>query len=747
METTIEKNTNEIKKLTEVLNKRRKEESQRKKFKDDPSSLRQYLYNQTIGKIDIMRFLPPQLRTIFEIGKDLNEIFKAKKIKSSLITDSEIETESPLDEIVDRIQKRTKDPQVETKNGFTDLINHNTLIIDLLTKLLQSSENIEKDIQKLIDYMLFEKENRLENEREQSRLSRTTQSLLGPDGKPVSPTSPDTSESRGGFISDLVGSIFNLENAITSYFGLKTIKGGLRTRLGQSVMRRVPGIRRFASSPARTTPPTRRVPPPPPARTTPPTRTPKTPKLPSRFRGRAGGIFGAGLVGMSLYEMLTGDSTESYTTETGIESNPFAGGLDPNLITLAYGGEVLSNATGLSSRGADVTNILKNTMNANKTISGAKTAIQSSRMVNSAKTAMTAVKSLKAAQMIGGAGTLAAGGAGSLMSLAGGPAGLVLLGLQTAGQEYLARLTESNIGKSISLSGGVRRDGDTFFNATTGEPIASLMQTEGLKGQELADAQLQNAFLTSMSKLQTNTNDVIQNIINAKNSYENNKDDEGRIYLETVKDLLKYRVTLAAEVAGVAGVPSGSKEADYFLSLDAGSPPGTDAQMKQILEEMYSNLSWFEWVDGGKMSDTIELLNQTSSTAMSETDKSFSDIQERRFENLRRSQESALRVESQESASDLIKDSSTVNESIDSKKITDSSSISSTTMFENISPNISFDGMNIDPTVQMKPNTTEINKQGDIINNNVTNTTLNTVPDRRQIPSIVGIFESGFRLT
>ena len=704
METDTSKNTEELKKLTEELAKRRSEEKKRKTRLEDPSSLRQYAFRETIGKIDPMRFLPPQIRALVGVGKDIGDIFKAKRLRSTMgagATDTEsYSTES----IVERIETRTTKEEKKTGDAFDELINQNVIMTGVMEELLSSSEGIQRDISSLLREMMFQRQNDLEDRRERSRMrSRSGRGFAG-GGRSGGPGAAGDDD-EGSLVDTIIDKLLEyggyalggggLAAAATSRFtrgGTPRTPGSPRTP--RDIRNRARNINRIRN-----------------ARIRGPRRLPRIPGGGGRFGVLAGGT----IAGLSLYDMLMGDSTESYMSETGVELNPYAGGLDPNLIGLAYGGEMLASSTGMLNMGPNVqaprvANALaraRTAASASRFVQSGRNIMNASRGIQAARTAMTAIQGTRAAGMAA-SGAAALGGAGtSLLGLAGGPVGLPLLIASTVGTEYLARLTESNVGKSISLAGGTRRQGNQITDSY-GNVMETLTDTEGLQGAELANANKQNAIKTSVTKLMTNGSEIEENAVSAKQAYDDNDDDIGRMHMEAIKDLLKVRVRLAADTAGVLGVRAGTEEADSLLSLDTGGmAPGREARVRDMIQQMESELSFFEFTDSGKMTDVLDLMSQSSTTATSDTNTSFNEIQQRRSRNLNQALNASM---------------------------------------QNVSPPPSSPGgsmSTVNPVGDVTPPRTEINRGGDTVNN-ISNNMVNTVPQRNQDPRVSGVYGPGF---
>lgn len=703
METDTNKNTEELKKLTQELAKRRSEEKKRKI--DDPSSLRQYAFRETLGKIDPMRFLPPQVRALVGVGKDIGDIFKAKRVRATMGAGT-IDTESVSSEsIIERIETKTEKEEKQTGEGFSELINQNVIMTGVMEELLSSSEGIQRDISGLLREMLFQRQNDLEDRRERSRMrSRFGRGSAG-GGRSGGP---------GGAGDDGEGSLVDtIIDKLLEYGGYALGGGGLAaagaSRLTRGGTPRTPGSPRTPRdirNRARNINRIRN------ARIRGPRRLPRIPGGGGRFGALAGGT----IAGLSLYDMLMGDSTESYMSETGVELNPYAGGLDPNLIGLAYGGEMLASSTGMLNMGPNVqapTRVANALTRARTAASGSRLVqsgrniMNASRGVQAARTAMTAIQASRAAGMAA-SGAAALGGAGtSLLGLAGGPVGLPLLVASTVGTEYLARLTESNVGKSISLAGGTRRQGNQITDSY-GNVMETLTDTEGLQGAELANANKENAIKTSVTKLVTNSSEIEENAVSAKQAYDDNDDDIGRMHMEAIKDLLKVRVRLAADTAGVLGVRAGTEEADSLLSLDTGGiSPGRESRVRSMLQQMESELSFFEFVDSGKMTDVLDLMSQTSTTATSDTNASFNDIQQRRSRNFNQALNASM-------------------QNVSPPNVSPEGSMTTETPVVGVTP----------------PRNTQITRGGDTVTQ-ITNN-MNSTPQRTQDPRATGVLVPGF---
>ena len=669
----VEKNTEELRKLTKELAERRKAEKQAKKDREDPSSIRQYLFRQTIGRINPMDFLPPSFKTLLNIGGDIKDIFEAKRVKSTVLEGiPEPEPRIPREEKVNPVTEKEREAPVvvfekgdsskstsESKNkiiiekngfpieteggGFDELLDQNQLMVGLIESLLDSSEGINDKLEKFLRAMLFEKENKLELEREKSRLRGGRggpSGMMGGDG-----SGDGVDGGQPGFLSNVLSE--GLGTLLGSALGGGAVAGG--GGIISRVKNRIKNKFGRTTTPSADTGRTRS------SRSRGPTRTPRGPgrsRMP-RLRGmggRLGAILGGVTIGSSLYNLFTEDATESYIDpDTGTEMNPFAGGLDPNLIGAAYGTEMMLNATGLLQKGPSVTGAARNIPGVQSTLnraSQAGSAMRNSTRVQgisrAAAASRNALSSVRGARAIGTAVRAGAVGlGGGAMNLLGGPVGVAALAVQVGLEEYLARLQESNQGKAISLSGGVRRDGDSFISASTGETLASLMKTDGLSGTDLADAQKQNRITTSHVALMENTRNIIESLIQAERAYNNDDDATARTELIAMQDLLKYRVTLAGNLAGVFGYRAGSPEAEAILSLNMGGEADIEGNVKQRLLQLQEQLSFFEFVDSGTVSETIDLLNQSTTTATSEVGKSFESIQTRAEQNVERSQETA----------------------------------------------------------------------------------------------------------
>lgn len=675
----VEKNTEEIRKLTKELAERRKAEKQAKKDREDPSSIRQYLFRQTIGKINPMDFLPPSFKTLLSIGGDIKDIFEAKRVKSTVLEGiPEPEPRIPREEKVNPVTEKEREAPVvifekgdspesasselkskiiiekngfpiETEGGaFDELLDQNQLMVGLIESLLDSSEGINDKLEKFLRAMLFEKENKLELEREKSRLRGGRGGLSGMMGGDGSGDGGDGGQP--GFLSNILSE--GLGNVLGSVLGGGAVAGGggiisrvknrIKNRFGRQTTPSA-DTGRTRSSRSRTRSSRSRV----------PTRTPRglgrsRIPTPRGVGGKLGIILGAGALGSSLYNLFTGDATESYTDpDTGTEMNPFAGGLDPNLIGAAYGTEMMLNTTGLLQKGPSVTGAARNIPGVQSTLnraSQAGSAMRNSTRVQgisrAAAASRNALSSVRGARAVGTAVRAGAVGlGGGAMNLLGGPVGVAALAVQVGMEEYLARLQESNQGKAISLSGGVRREGDSFISASTGETLASLVKTDGLSGTDLADAQKQNRITTSHVALMENTRNITESLIQAERAYNNDDDATARAELIAMQDLLKYRVTLAGNLAGVFGYKAGSPEAEAILSLNMGGEADIEGNVKQRLLQLQEKLSFFEFVDSGTISETIDLLNQSTTTATSEVGKSFESIQTQAEQNVEKSQE------------------------------------------------------------------------------------------------------------
>jgi len=311
--------------------------------------------------------------------------------------------------------------------------------------------------------------------------------------------------------------------------------------------------------------------------------------------------------------MLDGSATESDSDLTDVELNSYAGGLNPNLITAAYGAETLASTTGLMSRGPTVSQALS------------RTGLSGTRVATSTRNALSAARASRIAM------TAARMGLGRAAALAGGPVGIAILAVQIAAEEYLARLEESNAGMAESLAGGTRREGNTVYDVD-GNPLAEFTDVSNMEsGSKKASAVKGNAISEAQSKLEANKNDILYQVGMAKKAWDEGDDAGGRIHLNATLDLLKMRKTYAANLSGILGFKAGSPEADSLLRLSPRTG-SDDYEVKRILHEIRSDLWWTEWNDVGKVDDVLESMEASSNT------KEFAEISDRRRRNFEASQ-------------------------------------------------------------------------------------------------------------
>lgn len=195
--TTQKNNTEAIKALTKKIAESKRQAKMNNM--DDPASLSSYLREQTVGRINIKRMLPPALQGALGVASDIREIMKAKKIKRSM--DFASDDLDDLDETESNENTTSTKPVISTSEE-----SNNTLLekivesLELQTGLLEKISTSTGFIWELMQENAFNREleslNDLENEREKSR--------IGKDTKVAVEENAETNEESGGFLSGLL---------------------------------------------------------------------------------------------------------------------------------------------------------------------------------------------------------------------------------------------------------------------------------------------------------------------------------------------------------------------------------------------------------------------------------------------------------------------------------------------------------------------------------------------------------------
>lgn len=238
------KNTEELKKLNKAL---RDAEKQRKSEKQsDPASFRTYLKEQTIGRIDLKKFLPREVQVALGVIGDIRSIFKAKALKKKLgnqsddiipdvtdetmtkdsetTTDSESISEVPnVEELLKSDESSDISESPESSKEISDMLDDSleTLLQEILkendtqTYLLQF---ISDTLQEQLDQSKIEDLNLLEEKREEERKSKTP--------KLNEALKVTENAEEGGFLSGLMD-FFSSAGGFASLLGVGGTVGGL----------------------------------------------------------------------------------------------------------------------------------------------------------------------------------------------------------------------------------------------------------------------------------------------------------------------------------------------------------------------------------------------------------------------------------------------------------------------------------------------------------------------------------------
>ena len=218
------KNTEEIKKLNQLLAKQASEKKREQNLtKNDPASFRSYIKEQTIGKFNLSRFLPREVQVGMGIFKDLKGILEAKQLKKQLNIENLGSDGSDISDM-----EGTPTEKNRKKNEIIETPEDNNTNSDIFVQMLSTLEGIKQILMEGRSNEKFDKLDRLENERENSRkqekIVEGTESIK-----------EDQEESKGIF-STLLGFFKDPKALLASFSGILGSLGGLLSGLGTTLM-------------------------------------------------------------------------------------------------------------------------------------------------------------------------------------------------------------------------------------------------------------------------------------------------------------------------------------------------------------------------------------------------------------------------------------------------------------------------------------------------------------------------------